>query len=415
MATWIALRYLIARGSPLTYVSRLALLGMILSVAVLVIVVSVVNGFERELKERVLGVLPHISAFGYGGLTAGELRQVDDSEAAADHGIEALSPFIAGTVLLAVNSERGGLSIETASMTGIDPTSYRAVTDLERYAASGSLDSLSEQKYGVLVGASLAGKLGLAVGDSVRLILPIGSVSPAGVVPRQRRFTVVDTFASQSQLDSQSVFVHIDTAARLMRTGERVHGVEGRLIDLFDSAAARDYLSDTLGANRVRVRSWMSSHNGSLYQAIGVQKLTMFVLLSFLVAVAAFNLVSGLMMIVEQRRTDVAILRTLGSSTQTLLALFLSLGFALALLGILLGLLVGVLIANQLPALFTWASGKLAVDLMSQYFIAYLPVDVRAEDIVVIAGAASILAILATLYPAWRATRLAPSAVLAHE
>ena len=419
MATWIALRYLVARGSPLTYVSRLALLGLILSVAVLVIVLSIVNGFERELRERVLGMLPHVTAYGYGGLTDDELHQLGHDEVLASYGLAGLAPFVAGTVLIAADQAGkdadAELRIESAGMTGIEPATYRRVNDVEKHLAGGDLDVLNGSKYGVIVGASLATKLAVEVGDSVRLILPIGSVSPAGVVPRQRRFTVLDTFDSQSQLDSQSVFVLIDTAAKLMRTGDRVHGVEGRLLDLFDSTAARAYLTDTFGASRVRVRTWMGSGHGSLYQAIGVQKLTMFVLLSFLVAVAAFNLVSGLMMIVEQRRTDVAILRTLGCNTRTLLTVFMTLGVVLALCGICIGLATGVVVASQLPSLFAWASSELSLELMTQYFIAYLPVDVRSGDLLGIAGAASALALIATLYPAWRATRLAPSVVLAHE
>jgi len=197
----IAFRYLVAKGSPLTYVSRLSLFGLILSVAVLVIVVSVVNGFERELRERVLGVLPHITASGIGGLSELALDDLDFSEHDASrtwarHGIAGLAPFVSDTMLLWANGK-----IETVAVTGIDAASYRGVTDLERYLTGKDLTILEESRYALVLGIRVAQRLGVAKGDDVRLVLPSGSVTPAGMVPRQRKFRLVDTFASQSQLD----------------------------------------------------------------------------------------------------------------------------------------------------------------------------------------------------------------------
>lgn len=407
LSVWIALRYLLAKNSALSYVSRLALLGLILSVAVLVVVVSVVNGFERELRERVLGVLPHITAEGYAGLT---MPEVTEFLARGPHpGLLALTPYVSGTVLLSANGK-----IHGAGITGVEPSSYAQVTDLVDYTQAGTLDALRDTRYGIVLGARLANMLALAVGDRVLVVLPVGAVTPAGAVPRQRHFTVVDVFDSQSQLDGQTALISIASAQRLFRTGKRVHGVQGRLADLFQVETPRRILYDQLGEQRVRVRSWMSTH-GNLYQAIAVQKLTMFVLLSFLVAVAAFNLVSGLMMIVEQRKNDVAILRTLGTSSGSVLLLFCVLGMILAVSGIALGLAVGVLAAMGLPHLYASVSSLFELDLMTQYFIAYLPVDVRAEDLGQICFAALALALFASIYPAWRAARLLPSRVLAHE
>jgi len=193
-----------------------------------------------------------------------------------------------------------------------------------------------------------------------------------------------------------------------------VHGVQGRLQDLFNTEPARAALYRGLGEDRVRVRSWMTSQ-GNLYQAIAVQKLTMFILLSFLVAVAAFNLVSGLMMIVEQRQNDIAVLRTLGSDTASVVWLFCTLGLMLAVGGIAAGLLLGSGIAVALPGLFNGVSAALDLNLMSQYPISYLPVDVRLADLLQVGAAALLLTLAATLYPAWRAARLLPSRVLAHE
>ena len=407
---WIALRYLLARRSALSYVSRLALLGLVLSVAVLVVVLSVVNGFEKELRERVMGVLPHIVAQGYATLAPQVAdHMVEQARQGGYPGLTALSPYVSGTALLAANGQ-----IHGASLTGINPDSYTQVTDLAKYTTRGGLAHLSETRYGIILGVRLARLLQLQIGDDVLVVLPVGSVTPAGAIPRQRRFKLVDTFDSQSQLDSQTALVDLVSAQRLFRTGDNVHGVQGRLIDLFEIDQARAALYNAAGEDRVAVRSWMSSQ-GNLYQAIAVQKLTMFVLLSFLVAVAAFNLISGLMMIVEQRKNDVAVLRTLGALSSVVIVLFCTLGMLLAGLGIILGVAVGVLVALGLPVAFTVLNDTFGLNLMSQYFIAYLPVDVRGADILQIAIASSVLALLATLYPAWQAARLLPSRVLAHE
>ncbi len=407
LSAWIAFRYLLARGSALSYVSRLALLGLVLSVAVLVVVLSVVNGFERELRERVLAVLPQVTAASYDGLPTAEVTRV--LEAPLPASLLGLSPYVSGTVLLVANQQ-----ISDANLTGVAVDSYANVSDMPSYTRTGSLQTLSAEKYGVIVGSRLALELGVDIGDDVLVVLPVGAVTPAGAVPRQRRFKVVDLVDSQSQLDSQSAFVSLSTAQRLFRTGGKVHGLQGRLADLFATDEAREFLYSELGADTVRVRTWMGTF-GPLYQAIAVQKLTMFLLLSFLVAVAAFNLVSGLLMIVEQRRNDVAILRTLGSETGTVMALFCIMGSVLALFGITLGLVVGVSVALLLPVLYTALTAAGDLQLMSQYIISYLPVDVRVMDLARVAGGAMALSFVATIYPAWRASRLMPSRVLAHE
>ena len=196
--------------------------------------------------------------------------------------------------------------------------------------------------------------------------------------------------------------------------GTKVHGLQGRLNNLFELEVARTELYRALGRDNVRVRSWVRTQ-GNLYEAIAVQKVTMFVLLSFLVAVAAFNLVSGLMMIVEQRKNDVAVLRTLGAASGTIIRLFCALGLFLAVSGIVMGILSGAAFALALPVVFNYASQALELNIMSQYFIGYLPVDVRMIDLAWIAAAALGLSLMATIYPAWQASRLLPSRVLAHE
>jgi len=403
----IALRYLAARRSALSYVSRLALFGLILSVTVLVIVISVVNGFERELRTRVLGVLPHMSIEGFTPLDRQEVSQFLDEMPLP--GLSAAAAYVNGTVLVAAHGK-----IQGVGLTGITPAQYEGVTDLGQYTRSGSLNRLLDDRYGIVIGAKLSRALDIDVGDKVLIVLPVGAVTPAGAIPRQRHFNVVDIFDSQSQADGQTALINLSTAQRLFRTGRKVHGIHARLTDLFKIEAATTASYSAFGERRVRIRSWQATY-GNLYQAIAVQKLTMFVLLSFLVAVAAFNLVSGLMMIVEQRKHDIAVLRTLGEGSRGILLLFCILGGALSFSGISIGMLTGTIIALTLPALYAWASATFELNLMTQYFIAYLPVDVRWQDLMQICLAAFTLSLLATIYPAWRATRLAPSEVLAHE
>ena len=387
--------------------SRLALLGLILSVAVLVIVLSIVNGFERELRDRVLGVLPHITAQVSAGLQTSQWQALVTEKSFP--GIKALAPYISGTALLAANNKIQGINL-----TGIDPATYMQVTDVVKYTRGKDFAALEAAPYGIVLGARLASTLSLEIGDRVLVVLPVGAVTPAGALPRQRRFQVVDIFDSQSQLDGQLALITLSSAQKMFRTAGRVHGLQGQLDDLFFTQQAQTGLQDALSGYGVRVRTWMDTH-GNLYQAIAVQKMTMFVLLSFLVAVAAFNLVSGLMMIVEQRKNDVAVLRTLGADSRMVMTLFCTLGLLLAMSGIAFGVLFGAAVALGLPGFYALATQWLGLDLMSQYFIAYLPVDVRFEDLLQVALAAFVLTLLATLYPAWRATRLLPSRVLAHE
>lgn len=394
------MRYMTARASSLSSVGRLALAGLILSVAVLVVVISVVNGFERELRERLLALLPHVAVSTPNGISEREVERLRDASVKA-------ASYVQGTVLIA-----RGERLVSATATGIDPAEYAQVSDVARFTGAGTLDGLSPDRFEVVLGAELARRLGVVPGEQVRVILPVGGATAAGLIPRQRTFEVSDILLSESQLDGQYAFVHIAIATRLFRT-RQPHGVHIRAPDVFDLSPTIDAVYATLG-EQARVTSWAQKY-GPLYQAIAVQKVTMFVLLSFLVAVAAFNLISGLVMIVEQRKQDVAILGTLGYGQSGILILFLVLGMTIASVGICVGVALGAALAMALPHLFLAANDAFSLNLMSQYFIAYLPVDVRWPDLLVIVATAFGLAALATLFPAMRATRILPGRVLAHE
>lgn len=397
-------RYAFSRRSSISFISLVAIGGLALSVAVLIIVVSVVNGFERELRERVFGVLPHLSFIGREPL----LRDVNDLDALrALEGVDGVVPFVQGAGLAAVASDVAGVLI-----TGIDPLVHGEVSALEDYLLDNS--ELKAGEFSVFLGIGVVRELGVAIGDRVTLVLPSATVTPAGLFPRQKRFVLRGILHSQSDIDSRAAYIHITDAQKVFRLGGRIHGYQVKLQNLFAAAQIASRGLTALGAERVFARSWMSSY-GNLYRAISMQKATMFVLLSFLVAVAAFNLVSTLVMIVDQRSGDIAILRTLGSNTATLVSAFVFLGMLLGALGISIGVLSGVLIASALPGLYLWVTGMFSLDLMNQYFVNYLPVEILSDDIVGIVLTAMVLCLLSTLYPAWRAAGLHPSEVLAHE
>ncbi len=406
VAANVGMRYAFARQSSISTIGFIAVCGLALSVAVLVVVVSVVNGFERELRERVFGVLPHLSLYGRYPLD----RRPEDLEALRGLPLVAsAAAFVQGAGLAA-----SGDKVQGVLLTGIEPGGYESVSDIDRYLVYGDLDRLAPGTYGVILGQRLAHQLRVGVGDKVTIVLPSATVTPAGMFPRQKRFDVIDLMHSQSDLDSRGAYVHIADAQRLFRLGAQIHGYQLKLHDLFMATqAARESLA-ALGQERVFARSWMRTH-GNLYQAIGMQKATMFVLLAFLVAVAAINLVSTLVMVVEQRGADVAILKTLGARTSTVIGSFLVLGILIGGVGTLLGLGVGIGIASALPGFFAWVNDSFTLDLMNQYFVTYLPVDIQSSDIVNIALTAFVLCLLSTLYPAWRVAGLLPSRVLAHE
>lgn len=404
----LGVRYAFSRRSSLSFISLVAIGGLALSVAVLVVVVSVINGFERELEVRVFGVLPHVTVQGRGSLPASE---ADRATLERLRGVTGAAPFVQGTGLAAVTGHAAGVLIW-----GIDPDLQGRVSEYARYVegAAPGAGALVAGRYQVILGAGVARRLDVGVGDSVTLVLPTATVTPAGVMPRQKRFTVAAILRSRSEIDSRAALIHVADAQRLFRLGRGIHGYQLRLDELFAAESVAAGAVDTLGRERVYGSTWMRTH-GNLYRAIGVQKSTMFVLLSFLVAVAAFNLVSTLVMIVNQRSGDIAILRTQGGGTGLIVGAFVLLGILIGATGVLLGAATGTLLARALPWIYEKVTGTFGLDLMNQYFVSYLPVEVRAADLTGIVLTALGLCVVSTIYPAWRAAVLKPSQVLAHE
>lgn len=409
LAVELGLRYAFSRRGSGALIGWVAIAGLALSIAVLVVVLSVVNGFERELRERVFGVLPHAGLWGDQPFVPSTL---ETSKLTAVPGVLAAVPIVQGSALAVA-----GDAVQGVLLTGAEPAAYRHVSGMESFlgpTGATTLDALRPGGFGVILGARLAARLGVGVGDPVRLMLPLGSLTLAGMLPRQKRFRVVALLRSGSELDARAAFIHLADAQRLFRLGGKVHGYQLRLADLDAANALAGQAVRRLGEDRFFARTWQHSH-GNLHRAIGAQKATLFVLLAFLVGVAAFNLVSTLIMTVEQRGADIAILKTMGAASAPLIGCFVLLGALIGVVGILIGIAFGTAVATGLPAVFAWINEGLNLDLMSQYFISYLPVDIWPSDLARIATVSFTLCVACTLYPAWRAARLLPSRVLAHE
>ena len=371
----------------------------------LIIVLSVVNGFERELQTRLFGIMPHVT------LRARSVQQEEASQLEtlrALPGVEGAASYLQGPVLLANNT-----NVRGALLTGIDPQGYAEVSNLERYVEAGALDTLRSSRFGILLGKGLARELDVQAGGQVTVVLPEGTVSPLGVHPRQRRFEVVGLINTASEIDNSAAYTYIKSAQKMFRSANNIHGYQLRLSELFAAEQIGRAANIALGTGYFST-SWMRTH-GSLYQAIGLQKLTMFVLLSFLVAVAAFNLVSTLVMVVNERRADVAVLRTLGTSTPVVMVAFITLGLVIGFLGVALGVISGIALSALLEGAVAWISETFELNLLSQYFVNYLPVDTRTSDVLVVAGTALLLCFLSALYPAWRAAQLLPTRILKYE
>ncbi len=409
LAAELGVRYAFSRRGSGALIGWVAIAGLALSVAVLVVVLSVVNGFERELRERVFGVLPHAGLWGDQPFVPSTLEA---SKLTAVPGVLAAVPIVQGSALAVA-----GDAVQGVLLTGAEPAAYRHVSGMESFlgpTGATTLDALRPGGFGVILGARLASRLGVGVGDPVRLMLPLGSLTLAGMLPRQKRFQVVALLRSGSELDARAAFIHLADAQRLFRLGGKAHGYQLRLADLDAANALAGQAVRRLGEDRFFARTWQHSH-GNLHRAIGAQKATLFVLLAFLVGVAAFNLISTLIMTVEQRGADIAILKTMGAASAPLIGCFVLLGALIGVVGILIGVACGTAVAAGLPAVFAWVNDGLNLDLMSQYFISYLPVAIWPSDLARIATVSFTLCVACTLYPAWRAARLLPSRVLAHE
>ena len=312
LAFWFALRFLKDRNSEVGFVGRAALLGLVVGVSVLVIVLSVINGFQKELESNVLSNLPQAQILFADGLSLDDIEELDDL---SDSGLVAVAPFAHRSGLVVAGERVSG-----ASINGVHVESYRSVSSIFEYLSEGEGLTLSEHKFAAIIGGRMAKELDIQLGDKVTLVLPDQRLGLTGSVFRRKRFTVIDIFDTGTLQDSSHVYIS-QGDAQLLFQEKRAQGLHGRLQDLFDSSRLWPFFSSRFGERVYSISTWFTS-NGNLYRAIAVQKTTMFVLLFFLVGVAAFNLVSGMVMIVEHRKGDIAILMSMGADSRFLGSLF---------------------------------------------------------------------------------------------
>ena len=407
----IGLRYTRAkrRNHFISFISLISMLGVALGVAALIIVLSVMNGFQKELRGRILAVVSHVQILGGSGELADWQRV---AKQATEHPeVKAVAPFVQAQGMLSF-----GQNVRGAMVRGVLPDMEDRVADFRPHMKSGSLDALQADSFGIVLGSELARALGVFTGDRVTLIAPQGVVTPAGVVPRLKTFNVVGIFeVGMFEYDNGLALVAMSDAQKLYRMEDRVSGVRLKLNDLFNAPRVAHELAGKLDVDGY-LSDWTRSH-ANFFRAVQIEKNMMFIILSLIIAVAAFNIVSTLVMAVTDKQSDIAILRTLGASPSSIMAIFMVQGALIGTIGLAVGVAGGVVIALNIDVVVPFIERLLGTQFLSKevYYINQLPSDLQWNDVTGITSIAFVLALLATVYPSWRASRVNPAEALRYE
>ena len=408
---FIGLRYTRAkrRNHFISFISLISMCGIALGVAALIVVLSVMNGFQKELRTRILGVASHVQISGRGGELAA-WQQV--AEQASKHKqVQAAAPYVAAQGMLSFDQTVRGTLVR-----GVLPDAEERVADFNRHMRNGSMQLLQPGEFGVILGAELARALRVFIGDKVTLIAPQGLVTPAAILPRLKQFKVVGIFeAGMYEYDSGLALIHLADAQALYRMEDRVSGVRLKLDDLFAAPrVARELIR--LVDGDVFIADWTRSH-ANFFRAVQIEKNVMFIILLLIVAVAAFNIVSTLVMAVTDKESDIAILRTLGASPGSIMQVFIVQGALIGVIGLALGLAGGVALALNIDVVVPAIERLFNTQFLAKevYYISELPSDLQWRDVGIIAAVSFALTLLATLYPSWRASRVNPAEALRYE
>jgi lipoprotein-releasing system permease protein len=408
---YIGLRYTRAkrRNHFISFISMISMLGIMLGISALIVVLSVMNGFHKEIRDRILAMASHATLSDpYGGMADWKpvlerLRAHPDVVGAA--------PFVEVQAMLV-----GGSNVSGALVRGILPKEEDQVAELRRDMVEGSVDDLVDGEFRIILGRDLASFLGVGVGDKVTVVTPQVSATPVGIMPRLKRFTVSGLFAvGMADYDRNAAFIQMHDAAKLMTLGDKVSGIRLKLADLWEAPKlAREIAYDLGGV--YRVVDWTQVH-ANFFRALAVEKRMMSIILFLIVAVAAFNIVSTLVMVVTDKQSDIAVLRTLGASPGRIMGIFMVQGTAIGFVGTLIGVIAGVLLALNLEPIIAGIEGLSGIHFLDPtiYYISELPSDVHLTDVAVIAASAFVMSVLATLYPAWRAANTQPAEALRYE
>ncbi|HET7663105.1 MAG TPA: lipoprotein-releasing ABC transporter permease subunit [Rhodanobacteraceae bacterium] len=408
LSIFIGLRYTRAkrRNHFISFISLVSMLGIIIGIMALITVISVMNGFDYQMRTRILGAVAHATISGVGESVQDWQHALKVAE--ANPHVKGAAPYIHSPVFLQGRASAG------AMVRGIIPEDETRVADFDTHMKAGSLKSLTPGSWDIVLGTDLALQLGLTVGDKVTVIGG-ETATPIGAVPRMRRFTVSGIFSvGMQQFDSGLALINMHDAETLFKASGP-SGIRLRLDDVYQAWPVAQSLMSQLG-QRYRVQTWIQS-NVNLFKALSMEKVVMFIILSLIIAVAAFNLVSSLVMVVTDKQADIAILRTLGATPRTVMGVFVVQGLMIGVVGIALGVLFGVLLAINVPAIVDWIQNLFHVQFLSPdvYYISEVPSQLHWSDVGWIAGMAFIFSLLATLYPAWRASRTQPAQALRYE
>jgi len=407
----VGLRYTRAkrRNRFISVISLISAIGITIGVAALIVVLSVMNGFQKELRERILGVASHVQIAAFDGGLANWSALAQQASRLPD--VVAAAPFINQQGLIAHRQ-----NVQGALIRGILPAEEDKVADFGRRMKIGALSDLKPGEFGIVLGSELASAVGASVGDKVVLIAPQGQVTPAGILPRIKQFTLVGVFeVGMYEYDAGLALIHLEDAQKLYRMPDLVSGVRLKLTDLFLAPQVARELMRTLQAG-VLVSDWTRSH-ANFFRAVQIEKRVMFIILMLIVAVAAFNLVSTLVMAVTEKRADIAILRTLGATPRSIMTIFVIQGLIIGVFGTALGITLGVLTALNVETVVPAIERVFHVQFLAKdvYYISDLPSDLHWNDVTTVGLVSLALSWLATLYPSWRASRTNPAEALRYE
>lgn len=411
-ALFIGLRYTRAkrRNHFISFISLMSMIGIALGIIVLITVLSVMNGFDREIENRVFSLWPPMTV----SSVTNTLTNWQDLESLLHKNpeITAVAPYISGQIMI-TNSG----FVAPAMISGIDPPAEKKISQLTDKMVQGDLLTLVPQSFNIVLGEELANHLDVIVGDKVTVVTPQVSLSAAGVIPRFKRFTVTGIFRAGSgfSFDAGLAYINLNDAQKLFQMGNLVTGVHASIKDVY----AAPNLSQTLAAQlspSARISNWTDQF-GPFFRAVQLEKTTMFLVLMLIIAVAAFNLVCTLVMVVNEKESDIAILRTFGATKRMIMAIFVVQGAIVGIIGTLLGVSGGIILASNVTSIVNWIQQVFHVQFLSSsvYFVNYLPTELQLHDILKISLSAFILSLLATLYPAWHASRTEPVEALRYE
>jgi len=407
----VGLRYTRAkrRNHFISFISLTSMLGIALGVAALIVVLSVMNGFQKEVRARILGVVAHVQ------ITGAENKLADwqtvAREAAANPAVIAAAPFVNAQGMLML-----GASVRGVVVRGVLPDLERQVAEIGLRMVAGKLEALAPGEFGIVLGADLARALGARIGDKVTLIAPQGLVTPAGILPRLKQFSVQGVFEiGMFEYDSTLALIHFADAQKLYGMGDDASGVRLKLKDMFQSREVTRELFTRLRGD-LYISDWTRSH-ANYFRAVQIEKTMMFIILLLIVAVAAFNIVSTLVMAVTDKQADIAILRTLGASPGGIMKIFIVQGILIGVVGTLIGVAGGVALALNIDVVVPFLERLLSIQFLSRevYYITELPSDLQGRDVVAIGLVSLLLSLFATLYPSWRAARVNPAEALRYE